>query len=189
VGRDADIGELTSSGEGCLTTLSRLSLRIGQAAVAPEWVIVDAVTAVEVHVDKAIAALVAESEVSDNNLGSALLGKYGEDMTKNWPARYEWLADGFGLKIKGQDFVRDFDVAIDCRNAIVHGSGQITKKQRSNFNRFTDLRRRLRDVLSVDVYGIQLVFSGSSAKKSLSVSSAFIYGFDRALKQRMRRDF
>ncbi|MEU3576351.1 hypothetical protein AB0H24_08030 [Streptomyces globisporus] len=174
----AGFRELTSSGEQCIETLSRLALRVEHSAVSPEWIFIDAVTAVEVHVDRTIDTLVSTSGVSDSRFGRALLTKLGDDMNRSWPARYEWLSGGFGFNIRGQTFEQNFDVVIECRNAIVHGSGSLTSRQQSNFARFTELRRRLASVLKVDVHGVNLALSAESAKRSITVSRDFIYGFD-----------
>ncbi|CAM5666320.1 hypothetical protein SVIOM342S_06186 [Streptomyces violaceorubidus] len=109
-------------------------------------------------------------------------------MSKSWPLRYEWLSDAFDVKVKGQRFERDFDVAVECRNAIVHGSGNVTKRQRSKFVQFTELRRRLQDVLDVTVHGTQLALSENSARRSLLVCRDYVHGFDQAVKQQMSKD-
>lgn len=189
MGRKADFSEITSSGEECITSLSQLSLRVGQSSVIPEWILVDSITTVEVHVDRAINALVAQSHLADNMFGQALLGKLGEDMSNSWPARFDWLGDGFGVRVKGEKFAQDFDAVIECRNGIIHGSGNLTKRQRSNFAKFTELRRRLFTVLDVTTHGTRLVLSDNSARRSLEVSRDFVYGFDRALRHQLSTDF
>ncbi|GAA3267379.1 hypothetical protein [Streptomyces labedae] len=189
MGRKAEFSELTSSGEKCITTLSRLSLRVGQPSVTPEWILVDSVTTVEVYVDRAINALVAQSNLTDSMFGQAVLAKLGDDMSSTWPARFDWLGEGFDVKIKGEKFAQDFDAVIECRNGIIHGSGNLTKRQRSNFVRFTELRRRLLSVLDVTTHGTKLILSDDSARRALAVSRDFAYGFDRALRYQLSTDF
>ncbi|MFD8343556.1 hypothetical protein ACFV2C_14930 [[Kitasatospora] papulosa] len=179
---------MTSSGEQCIDALSRLTLQAAQPSVSPEWLFVDAVTAVEVHVDRVISAMVTSSGVSRTALGHALLAKLGDEISRSWPARYEWLAAGFEVKVKGEKFEQDFDVAIECRNAIVHGSGQLTKRQQSNFPRFTDLRRRMESVIGVRVFGLELAPSEESAQKCLAISRNFVYGFDHAVSGKVDFD-
>lgn len=183
------LGDLTSSGEKCIETLSQLSLRVGQEGVNPQWILVDAVTAVEVHVDRAVDALVSASGVAESFLGRALLASVSDEMSRSWPSRYEWLNSGFGIKLKGGKVEQDFDAAIECRNAIVHGSGKLTKRQQSNFSKLIQLRRRLESVLDVGVYGVDLVVSAKSAKKALFVSQNYVFAFDREVLDCERLDF
>lgn len=188
MGRQVEFRELTSSGENCLEGIARLSLSIGQPTVTPEWVLVDALTAVEVHVDRSIETLVNHSGISSTRFGSSLLADLGEGMNKSWHARFQWLADGFGVNVKGGKVAQDLNVVIECRNAIVHGSGRLTKRQQSPFVKFTDLRRRLASVLEVEVHGTRLVLSNSSAHRVLAVSRDFVGGFDQELRRRISFD-
>jgi hypothetical protein len=109
------------------------------------------------------------------------MGKYEEDLTKSWPSRYEWLNAAFGVKVKGEPFEQDMSLAIECRNAIVHGAGSLTKKQQNKFGAFVQLRRRLDAVLDIQVNGTRLVFSADSSARALKVGRSFIYGFDAVL--------
>lgn len=181
--------ELTTSGESCLNALSRLSSFSGHSAVSPDWIIVDAVAAVEVHVDRAIESLVTHSGLASLPIGGAFLSRYGEDMSRTWDARYEWLSDGFGIRVKGDKFQQDFHVAVECRNAIVHGSGHLTKRQRNSFGKFIQLRKQLESVLSVSVHGTEIVFSADSVRYSLNVATAFVHGFDQAVHNVTGLDF
>lgn len=179
---------LTSSGEQCIDALSRLTLQAAQTNISPEWLFVDAITAVEVHVDRVIDALVASSGIFENSFGRALLAKLGDEMSRSWPARHEWLTAGFEVSIKGEKFAQEFDIAIECRNAIVHGSGKLTKRQQSNFPKFTALRRQMESVLGVKVHGLDLSLSKESAKKCLTISRNFVCGFDRTLSGKLASD-
>jgi hypothetical protein len=173
--------DLTTSGESCLTSLSRLYLLSSEPTVSPEWILVDAVTAVEVHVDRTIEALVADSGISSLPIGGAFLSRYAEEMSRTWDARYEWLADGFEVKMRGEKAQQDFQVLVECRNAIVHGSGHLTRRQRSSLGKFIQLRKQLKSVLDIDVHGTAIVFSRNSARVSLRVASSFVQGFDRTV--------
>ncbi|MFE2812684.1 hypothetical protein ACFXGG_19905 [Streptomyces nigra] len=176
-----DFNDLTNSGESCLTSLSRLYPLSGESTVNPEWILVDAVTAVEVHVDRTIEALVADSGISSLPIGGAFLSRYAEEMSRTWDARYEWLADGFGVKMRGEKIQQDFQVLVECRNAIVHGSGHLTRRQRSGLGKFIQLRKQLKSVLDVGVHGTAIVFSRDSAQVSLRVAASFVHGFDRTV--------
>lgn len=182
-------GILTSSAERCFETLAHLSLRAGQPTVDPEWLIVDSVTAVEAYTDRAIGALLKRSKIHENALGRALLENFGEDITRSWPARYKWLAMAFGVDIRGQKFQQEFDTAVECRNAIIHGSGQLTRRQFSSFGKFIGLRRQLLSTIKVPVHGINLVISHDSARSSLTVSRNFVIGFDQAVSREAGIDF
>ncbi|MFD7184966.1 hypothetical protein ACFV90_33850 [Streptomyces sp. NPDC059904] len=138
-------------------------------------------TAVEVHVDRALETLVAYSGLSSLPIGGAFISRYAEDMSRTWDTRYEWLADGFGIRMKGEKFQQDFHGMVECRNAIVHGSGHLTKRQRNGFAKFVQLRKQLESVLNVRVHGTEIVFSTDSAQDSLRVASSFVRGFDRAV--------
>ncbi|WP_329127327.1 hypothetical protein [Streptomyces sp. NBC_01465] len=152
-----------------------------QTAVSPEWIVVDAVAAVEVHVDRSLESLINDSGVSGLPIGATFLSRYGEDMSRSWDARYEWLSDGFGVKVKGAKFQQDFHAVIECRNAIVHGSGNLTKRQRSSFGKFIQLRKQMESVLNVRVHGTEVSFSVDSARNALRVASAFVQCFDSAV--------
>lgn len=182
-------GNLTSSGEECLATLADLTAHLGSHIVSQQWLIVDAVTAVEVHVDRAIDGLVSASEVSKNPVGKALLAKFGDEIGKSWVARFEWLATAFDVKTKGETFHQNVAVAIECRNAIVHGSGKLTKRQQGAFHAFIQLRRNLDSLLNVKVHGTRLVFSEDSARRTLMISREFIFGFDRAVTSAAKIDY
>ncbi|MFH8756241.1 hypothetical protein [Streptomyces atroolivaceus] len=176
-----DFNELTTSGESCLKALSRLSPLSGESTVSPEWILVDAVTAVEVHVDHSVETLVVASGISSIPVGGHFLSRYAEEMSRTWDARYEWLADGFGIKIKGEKFQQEFQALVECRNAVVHGSGHLTRRQRSNFGKFIQLRKQLESVLGVRVHGTEIVFSTNSAQNALRVASDFVHAFDHAM--------
>lgn len=173
-----NFSRLSSSGESCSHSLSRLSTLSEQSAVSPEWIVVDAVAAVEVHVDRAIESLVLDSGISLLPIGSAFLSRYREDMSRTWDARYDWLSDGFGINIKGKPFQQNFHAIVECRNAIVHGSGNLTKRQQGTLGKFIQLRKQLESVLKVNIYGTAINFSVDSAQRSLRVASEFVYGFD-----------
>ncbi|MDX3133914.1 hypothetical protein PV367_29960 [Streptomyces europaeiscabiei] len=176
-----DFNYLTTSGESCLASLSRLYMISGESTVNPEWILVDAVTAVEVHVDRTIESLVADSGISSIPIGRAFLSRYAEDMSRTWDARYQWLADGFGVKVGIEKIRQDFQVLVECRNAIVHGSGHLTRRQQSGLGKFIQLRKQLKSVLDVGVHGTVIVFSRDSAQFSLRVASSFVHGFDRTV--------
>ncbi|MFI6962168.1 hypothetical protein [Streptomyces sp. NPDC050255] len=141
----------------------------------------DAVTAVESHVDHALQSLIARSELPSSGIGSAFLARYSDDMTRTWDARYEWLSEGFGVKVKGKKFQQDFNVAVECRNAIVHGSGHLTKRQQSNLVKFVELRKQLQSILKIAAHGTEMIFSADSARNAVTVTSEFVHGFDEIL--------
>jgi hypothetical protein len=184
-----DFGSLTSSGEECVAVLAQLSTRIGDSSVSPGWIVVDTVTAVEAHVDQAITTLVTVSRLPLNPLGKVFLEKHGEDMSRSWPARHEWLADAFDVRIKGEKFEQEMSVAIDCRNAIVHGAGNFTRRQYSKFTSFVQLRQKLHSVLAVHVHGTALILTEESARRALDVGRRFVFGFNSALKNSSNVDF
>ncbi|MFD9692543.1 hypothetical protein ACFWXO_43060 [Kitasatospora sp. NPDC059088] len=150
-------------------------------AVKREWLVVDAATAVEVHVSRALRQLVARSQVSSTALGGALLAELGDGIDKTWPSRLDWLSRGFGISIKGETYVQELLLVVDCRNAIVHASGSMTKQQMSPFGKALDLRKRLKTVLEIDVHATRLVIGEKSVEKSVAACRRFIEGFDKEL--------
>ncbi|MEU4686799.1 hypothetical protein [Streptomyces xinghaiensis] len=143
----------------------------------------------EVHVDRSLEALVADSGLSLSPLGTAFLSRYSDDMSRSWDARYDWLADGFGVTIKGDKFQQDFHTLVEIRNAIVHGSGELTKRQQAGLAKFVQLRKRMESVVNVRVYGTRIVFATDSVARSLNVASDFVRGFDQSLLAKRKIDY
>ncbi|MEW1911535.1 hypothetical protein AB0442_24330 [Kitasatospora sp. NPDC085895] len=176
---EIDLAGLTTSGERCIEELSSLFVRSRQGAVKPEWVIVDAATAVETHVSRALSRLVSESGVSDTRLGQALIDSINDDIHRTWASRLDWLGEGFGVSIKGEAFAQDLLVVVDCRNAIVHGSGYLTKQQTNNFTKALALRKRMKSVLDIDTHSTRLVLGELSVERCIRICRRFVVEFDR----------
>ena len=72
-----------------------------------------------------------------------------DDFTRTWPLRLEWLRKGFGIVIAGDPPFQAFDVAVEWRNAIIHGDGQLTDLQTRRLSKLLVLRKRMWDILRV----------------------------------------
>ena len=174
MGHPVDPARLTESGEQCLLRLGRLpSLRL------PTGQLITVIgTVVEGHVSRILARLIVLSHVDSIQLGQALLDEQLDSMNDSWPKRNRWLKAGFDLDHAGYAPYQDFDLLVQARNAVVHGDGALTDRQRRDGTRkIIQLRNDLLAKLDITLRG-QLRYGPDSAERALRVAREFVVDFD-----------
>jgi hypothetical protein len=145
------------------------------------WPITAAVTAVEAHIGRLIDTLVKASGTLSTTLGHALVQTYKSDMTRSWPARFEWLSRGFGVSVQGTSLAQDMCTVNELRNAIVHGNMNLTDVQCRNLQDMINLRRSLSRVLGVHCVGRKVVVGHATTKLAIKVCIDFVQFLDHAV--------
>ncbi|MCC9195224.1 hypothetical protein LOC59_16450 [Arthrobacter sp. zg-Y916] len=172
---NADVHAITES------TLRSLNRIVASDAGNAERAIVAAASLAESLVDQFIALLVAESDIGKIPLGRRLLSKSRDSFNHSWDERNGWLKGGFGVAIAGTNEARRLKTVIEVRNAIIHGDGQLTERQRRNVLGAIDLRREMLDVLASDLQGRRLILSHTSGHKAMYVVAEYALALDHAV--------
>lgn len=170
---------LTTSGE--VTTRRIAMLAADGSDRSPEDLIVALVTLAEAHVDRCIDGLFADSSVLDLPLGVALFREVKDSIHRTWRSRYEWLSNGFDLRISGTRPAQEFDTLVELRNSIVHGNGRITDLQSSTANKLVGLKANLSQTLGVECFGRRLVLGRGVENTASRIGCRFIAAFDALL--------
>lgn len=147
----------------------------------PEDLIVALVTLAEAHIDRSIDELFAASRLLDLPLGAALFREVKDSIHRTWRSRYEWLSNGFGLKISGTLPAQEFDTLVELRNSIVHGNGRITDLQSSTTSKLVSLRASFRQSLGVECFGRRLVLDRGVENTASRIGCRYIAAFDATL--------
>ena len=170
---------LTTSGE---VTARRIAMLAADASDRPpEDLIVALVTLTEAHIDRCIDALFAASRVLDLPLGVTLFREVRDSIHRTWRSRYEWLSNGFDLKISGTRSAQEFDTLVELRNSIVHGNGRITDLQSSTASRLVSLRANFRQSLGIECFGRRVVLDRGVEIIASRIGYRFIAAFDDQL--------
>jgi hypothetical protein len=168
---------LTESGERCVHRLAQLSL----LDLPSPQLVTAAATAVEVHVSRILARLIALSDLLADRFAAAMIEDLEEDFVRTWRSRATWLDKGFDVQFAGTAEYQNLQVAVDLRNAIVHGDEQLTDLQTKNLNKVMALRKKLWSVLDVDCQGIRFRYAATSQDRILEVMAAFVVRFDQVV--------
>jgi hypothetical protein len=100
----------------------------------------------------------------------------GESQTESWPGQEEAWKDWHGIALRGTLQYRDLRPVIDARNAIVHGLGELTRKQlRGDGGR--EVRRSLAR-LGIRTSGRRIVVDDAAVRRCLDAATAFIAWLD-----------
>lgn len=180
MGHAVDPARLTESGERCLLRLCELpSLGLPTAQL-----ITVIGTVVEGHVSRILARLVVLSDVDSTQFGQLLLEKQLDSMNDSWPKRNEWLRAGFDIDHASHAPHQDFQVLVQARNAVVHGDGSLTDRQRKDgLQKFLARRDAFRQKLDITLRG-HLRYGGDSADRAMQIARAFVADFDaRVIKE------
>jgi hypothetical protein len=170
---------LTTSGE---VTVRRIAmLAADRSDRPPEDLIVALVTLAEAHVDRCIDALFAASRVLDLPLGATLFREVKDSIHRTWRSRYEWLSNGFNLKISGTRPAQELDTLVELRNSIVHGNGRITDLQSPTAPRLASLKANFRQTLGIECFGRRVVLNRDIEPTASRIGCRFIAAFDGQL--------
>lgn len=163
------------------TTLRSLHRIVASGAGNAESAIVTSASLAESLVDQFIDLLVAKSNAGETRLGRRLLSRSADSFHQSWDERNGWLSGGFGVEMAGTREGQRLNTVIAVRNAIIHGDGQLTKRQIKNASAAISLRRGVRDVLASDVQGRRIMLSDNSGHRAMAVVSEYVLALDRAV--------
>ena len=100
-------------------------------------------------------------------------------MTYNWANRIDWLARGFGIRVAGGHAWQRFETVVQARNALVHGDGQLSEKQRAlGLSKLIQLKKRLLDEMDVGWSRGHLTFNAVSARAAHDAARHFVADLD-----------
>ncbi|MBF6133140.1 hypothetical protein IU501_09020 [Nocardia otitidiscaviarum] len=177
MGKAIDPAGLSESGEQCVRIINRLRLLDLQT----DQLISSILPPVESHVDRMLAGLIELSKVANYPLVREMLNRLEKDLFENWDGKMEWLAKGFSVKVRGETEYQMLKHVIESRNAIIHGNGTLTERQRGNFNQLVTLKRNLTKHLLIELHGIRMEFSPASRARVFEIVIVFIDAFDSAI--------
>ena len=184
MGSSEDLCKLTQEAESVLRSLSHLAANNPNAS----HFIIASMPPVEVHVSDSLRLLVKETRIGDNLFGQFALDELGDSLTINWPSRIKALSAGFGIELSGTREWQDFDTLIDLRNALIHGDGNLSEKQRvMKLTKILDLKRRWRRTLDAEWSARGVILGSQSVTLSLKVTFDFLTLFDKSLRDYRHR--
>lgn len=173
-----DPAKLTASGERTLRRMTTLA----SLAMPPEQFLTALGTAVEVHVSRIIGFLVDLSDIDGTAFGRALLEEVEDDLTRNWPNRNTWLANGFGIAVAGDAPWQHFDTVVEARNTVVHGDGFLSDQQlRRSLQAINALRKRYRKELDIGLVAGRLDFAKASSRLAHDAARKYVAYLDEAV--------
>lgn len=171
-------GQLT---EESLRHLVQL-LRATVSGVSPiVYSVVAATTEAESYTDRTLRLLVQNSTISGVRFGTALIEAIEEQFYRSWNDRLNWLSKGFGIDVSGRE-VHCTRTLADLRNAIVHGGGKMTSRQRTPVDAQVGLERRFGDIFMVRVEAGLLYYGSETALKAIEVAREYVVYLDRATR-------
>ncbi|MGH7931090.1 MAG: hypothetical protein ACREQV_25235 [Candidatus Binatia bacterium] len=158
-------------------------LRAATSGVTPiVHSVVAATTEAESYTDRALRLLVQNSTISGMRFGTALIGAVEDQFHRSWDDRLNWLSKGFGIDIGGHE-VHSTRTLADLRNAIVHGGGKMTSRQRARVDSQVGLERRFADLFAVRVEGGVLHYGSETSFKAIEVAREYVVYLDRAARE------
>lgn len=136
------------------------------------------VSLVEAFVDGTSSVLFQAELAGASAVASSLLEQAEAAAVKGWPDREEAFRKYFGTPLTARDRHVELKKLTDVRNAIAHGVGQLTPRQRN-----AATRQRLADV-QVPVRDNWVVLTDEALKVCLDTCVAFVDALDLAVATR-----
>jgi hypothetical protein len=171
-------GTVTRAAEETLRLLASTAQDLLRAPARPRDVVISVVTTSEVYVDRMLDLLVEASPIEQSDLGRAMKAAYQDQFHQNWPNRFKWLKDGFGVSISGTREGQEFDTLIALRNSLIHGGGTFTATQSREVGKRIALERDLSARLHVHSGSRALGLSTSTARSAIEISREFVLRLD-----------
>lgn len=145
-----------------------------------EWILISAAAIAESFADRVIQRLVLDSPVSQTSFGRKLLAESSNSFSQSWGQRNSWLKDGFGVNLSGGAVAQNLIVIVEVRNALMHGSGNLTDRQLKNPAAAITLQSQIRQVLSSQVHGRKVVLGSTAGILAIATARDYIISLDRA---------
>lgn len=136
------------------------------------------VSLVEAYVDVMSSELFQAELAGASTAASILLQQAEAAAVKGWPDREDAFKKYFTTPLSARAGHVDLKKCTDVRNAIAHGVGQLTQRQRNALT-----RQRMADV-GVPVRDNWVILTDDALRMCLSTCVAFVGGLDRALAAR-----
>ncbi|MFI5906223.1 hypothetical protein [Dactylosporangium sp. NPDC051541] len=161
-----------------LRSLARISYEISTSNPPVDHVVTRVATLTEAYVDDLLDVLVKDSNMASTSFGKGLLDRAKDTFHDSWPNRLRWLSSGFGLAVSGTSAQQAFDAVIELRNAIVHGRGRLTARQKNDIASMLRLEKKLADVLNVQADGGPLHYLADTSARVVEVAREFVLHID-----------
>lgn len=136
---------------------------------------------IEGHVDRVIDHLRTMEEAKLGKYGMYLSSLHSASDLEVWSARFKILTNGFGLDLKPQVAVQEFQLLVEVRNSLVHGNMELTRRQIQNLDKGLSLRRDMERVLDVAIQGRKLDLRNLQLSTLLSIFRGFVIALGCAL--------
>jgi hypothetical protein len=105
-----------------------------------------------------------------------------EGQAETWPGQEKAWQDWHGIALKSEMVYRQLRTVVQARNAIVHGLGELTRRQLGS-----DGGRKVRKELAtvgIRTSGRRLIIDDAAMKRSLAAARAFIFWLDQETQAR-----
>ena len=172
----------TELAENALRNLRLLDEEIRANTSSLQPLILGICTQAEVFVDRIIGFLLDASVLWQDPLGSMLLTQVGNDYSKGWSSRNQYLR-AFSLPIAGTAEGQAMATVIDLRNAMAHGDGRITNFQASKLTSQLDLEKRLARQLGVQTIARRTLPGPQTRSLALSITRKYIELLDSEFRK------
>lgn len=167
--------------QSLLRLVASLRAVASQTAPTEHWVISAAIEA-ESYTDRILEALVEASSIRSVRFGSALISSVKDHLYRSWDDRLDWLMKGFNIATNNVREVSDVRTLADLRNALVHGGGRMTLRQRNRVESQVGLEARFMSLLNVCTEGGLLYLGSETAIKSIEIARGYIVYVDRTAR-------
>jgi hypothetical protein len=158
-----------------LRVLPRAMKAYDPIAVRQESCYLRMVSIVEAYVDVISSDILRVEYARSSSLTQSLIEAAEVNFTRGWPDREKAFNDHFGIRLTKLPTHKDLKCATDVRNAIAHGVGQLTPRQRT-----AATRARMASI-GVTVRDNYVVLDAGSVRTCRDVSMAFMRELDAQL--------
>lgn len=153
----------------------------------PDFAVLRVPAIAENYVDALLEELTSKYLGGESEFEIALEQIAHERLHQNWASRRKWLRDSFSISVDGQPEDQDFTLLVQLRNAIAHGTGTLTRLQRTALSDQLELERSLRQRLAVRVDGARIMTTKATAEAAVRVGATFVRALDKVASSVLRR--
>ncbi|WP_143554092.1 hypothetical protein [Serinicoccus sp. CUA-874] len=107
-------------------------------------------------------------------LGQVALDTLRRDRENSWEKRLTWLQHSGIPSLRGERSVQTFQILIEVRNTLLHGSGEMTTRQADSVRKFIALKKRINSLPGVQADGRRLVLQGAFRDEWVSIAMNFV---------------
>lgn len=150
------------------------SIVISSQDLSPELLVLSVVPQVETYLDMRISELLDDYAARTDQLGVFLLKRYGTEYEKTWRNRRDIMDKAFAMEVSNTPESEQFQLLLELRNALMHGAGKFTSRQRSNWTQHLKLQSDLHKSLNLQIEGNRFYIPEDSSDTIRSIATNYL---------------